>query len=439
MLAFPDSTYEADGIAYACTPEYYGDGYYNGAWGNCDELGDIVLTVDTDGLPPNIDSNDPSSGTAGDSGTMYIYGENLTNSDGSAPSVSFWSDTSNNYSDEVQFNNVQVVDPEDITAQYSIQSGTQSDLGSVVVQTDGGTAYGPDFNISAATTTPATISSLDPPSWTANGQTFTLTIYGSGFGSSPSVSISDQNGCVQAGSAYNSDPNGTYTSVDVTISASCAANDTATVTLTANGSGACTGSCFSGTNQGSSPSGTASFQASIFNGNACPDAIIYNDSGSIKVPNVDQWVPAHLTGVGLFAAMQVVSTSGAPLNGSQITETVTPVQGSSTCTSPNLAPANICQSNGTLMVNSRGDPSWAAFAPQTQYAVTNQFWDAHITIDASSPQSFLAAGSPQCFVVCKQSYSCNNGAPIATFTITRTFSTSIVNGTPVTEVKVTKK
>jgi hypothetical protein len=244
---------------------------------------------------------------------------------------------------------------------------------------------------------------------------------------------------VQAGSAYNSDPNGTYTSVDVTISASCAANDTATVTLTANGSGACTGSCFSGTNQGSSPSGTASFQASIFNGNACPDAIIYNDSGSIKVPNVDQWVPAHLTGVGLFAAMQVVSTSGAPLNGSQITETVTPVQGSSTCTSPNLAPANICQSNGTLMVNSRGDPSWAAFAPQTQYAVTNQFWDAHITIDASSPQSFLAAGSPQCFVVCKQSYSCNNGAPIATFTITRTFSTSIVNGTPVTEVKVTKK
>ncbi len=112
--------------------------------------------------PPNIDSNDPSYGNPGDSGTMTIYGENLTNLDGSPGSISYWSDTlcvgpfyigsqeyctsTGDYTNYVTFGNA-LGNVETITVPYYIDPNAPEDLGSIVVQTGCGTAYGPDFNI----------------------------------------------------------------------------------------------------------------------------------------------------------------------------------------------------------------------------------------------------------------------------------------------------
>ena len=64
-------------------------------------------------------------------------------------------------------------------------------------------------------------------------------------------------------------------------------------------------------------------------------------------------------------------------------------------------------------------------------------YDFHTTTD---PTSLLnAPGAPSaCMIVCAQTYYCN-GNIIGTFTVTRAFSKGTIQGTPVTNVNVTKQ
>jgi hypothetical protein len=173
--------------------------------------------------------------------------------------VYFQSDT-NSSTNEIQFDSVQVGNQGQngqnmtVTANYSIPYGTPEDLGSITVETDGGTGYGPDFNI--APLSPATIYSLSPPSWTANGLPFQLTISGANFGNSPSISISP--GDITY-SNVNSPDTGTITAT-VTVPTSENSSQ-ATVTVNPSVSG-CTGNCIASTNP-TNPTGQAQAQASI--------------------------------------------------------------------------------------------------------------------------------------------------------------------------------
>jgi hypothetical protein len=72
---------------------------------------------------------------------------------------------------------------------------------------------------------------------------------------------------------------------------------------------------------------------------------------------------------------------------------------------------------------------------QTFPAATNTFYDQHASTSASS--ALDAAGINSCSSSCKQVYSCG-GTPIGTFTINRSFTKGTIQGTPVTNVTVTK-
>jgi hypothetical protein len=98
------------------------------------------------------------------------------------------------------------------------------------VVTDGGTSNDTNFYIGDA---PATITSLSPSSWTA-GTSFTLTITGTGFGTSPTVSITDPNNAVSTGN-FTSSPDGTTIQISVSVSASAPLGDVASVVVTPGG------------------------------------------------------------------------------------------------------------------------------------------------------------------------------------------------------------
>jgi hypothetical protein len=180
-VAIPDQKYTAEGVTSFCV-----GGFYNGLsmdeGANCEVLGDLGAEVDTGAGQPNIDSTNPSYGTVGDNNvSMSIYGENLLNSNGSPPNISYSGDSNAG----ITFSNIQANGTGEVDLTYSIASSASSSLIDILLYTDGGTAMGPDFNIGYPD---ASISGISPSAWQA-GQTTPISITGSNFGSNPSVTL----------------------------------------------------------------------------------------------------------------------------------------------------------------------------------------------------------------------------------------------------------
>ena len=118
--------------------------------------------------------------------------------------------------------------------------------------------------ISAPLLPDASIASISPGSpWPPNSN-FTVEIDGSNFGSSPSVSVSDSYGLVSASGAYNSDPGGTYTFIDVQTG-NVSATDDVTITLYPSASNGCQYNCFYPVGGGSGGgNGAASANAQVY-------------------------------------------------------------------------------------------------------------------------------------------------------------------------------
>jgi hypothetical protein len=123
------------------------------------------------------------------------------------------------------------------------------------VITDAGTSNDTNFTIGDA---PATITSLNPSTWTA-GTSFTLTITGTGFGSNPTVSITDPNNAVSTGN-FTSSPDGTSIQIGVTVNGNDPSDEVATVTVNPAGliNGAQGFTCVC-----NNPTGSAMVQAAI--------------------------------------------------------------------------------------------------------------------------------------------------------------------------------
>jgi hypothetical protein len=69
-------------------------------------------------------------------------------------------------------------------------------------------------------------------------------------------------------------------------------------------------------------------------------------------------------------------------------------------------------------------------------ATPNAFWDEHAIASSSSLLDYYGATS--CKIVCNQQYSCNS-TQLGAFTLTFNFTKGTINGTPVTNVTVTKQ
>lgn len=178
------NTYQVSAAGQSCLSGFdmWGDYEYG-----CSDVDDISLSLYAGPAAPNIDSSDPSGGTVGDSRvSITIYGENLTNLDGSAASLGF------SPSGQVSFDNVAVVDSGTLSATYSIDCSVTPVLGAITAQTDGGSGQGPDFTVNAGsscTTVPSATVTIDPTNWQAGWTNKPVTISGSNWGGNPTASV----------------------------------------------------------------------------------------------------------------------------------------------------------------------------------------------------------------------------------------------------------
>jgi hypothetical protein len=165
-----------------------------------------------------------------------IYGENLTNSDGSAAGLGFWPNG------QVSFDNVTVVNSGQLSATYSIDSSVSAVLGAITAQTDGGTAMGPDFEIDAAPAqAPQATVNIDPANWQAGWTNQPVTISGSNWGGSPSASVDVSDITLNVSPDSSGNLSGTVT---------IPSTETATqVDVTVSFGSGCTGNCYTSTGQ----------------------------------------------------------------------------------------------------------------------------------------------------------------------------------------------
>lgn len=368
----PGQTYNIDGYGDYCTStvdtQSYGysegfasdgSGYGNGQY--CANEGLYNFPITAAPAAPNIDSSAPSSATAGDNNvTINIYGENLTNSDGSPASLGFWPNG------QVTFNNVQAINSGQLTATYSIDPSVTPVLGGISVQTDGGTSYGPDFEIDAAPVATVTVS---PATWQA-GTTQSITISGSNWGANPVATIDVSDIALNVGP----DPAG---SGNLTGTVTVPANETATtadITVSFSGSG-CTGNCYTNSNGQNSTSPQPGSASASINPATCPQTITLDQSQLIQMPLTPK-VPGWLTGIGILTPMQL-GPNGTDYTNAQVTENVSTVSNSCNVNPTNTVFGNPCISQvGAFKVGSGGtgiDNITPALATQ------NVIWDQHYT------------------------------------------------------------
>ena len=158
--------------------------------------------------------------------------------------------------------------------------------------------------------------------------------------------------------------------------------------------------------------------------NVCPSS---TSIGSTTAESLSNVLATYKTGLG---AVVGVNFSPAAPDGLIITETLS--NGTNTC--PQGFPTNVCTPNGNLNTASLSVGTAGTATDGTRLAATpNTMWDEHVVASASS---LLGSSGKQCSIQCSQQYSCG-GAVIGNYTITYTFSTGTINGTPVTNVKAT--
>ena len=146
--------------------------------------------------------------------------------------------------------------------------------------------------------------------------------------------------------------------------------------------------------------------------------------------------PSFLTGIGIVVANQVsppTNSIGSNWDKTAIVESFSLTEGYSTC--PENLFAKRCVAGQPFVV---GQPGGIEFPKEVLDfdALDNIFYDKHISTNAHSALS--TPGAPgQCTVVCYQTYSCGKTA-IGKFKIVKQYNLGVINGTPVTNVTVTK-
>jgi len=168
---------------------------------------------------------------------------------------------------------------------------------------------------------------------------------------------------------------------------------------------------------------------------SCPTSVTLSSTTQLSLTAN---FPQYKTGIGILTAMQV-NPSTQPdgttnWNGTQIQEYVSVNSGSNTC--PSNVP--VCsQSGNPLTVGAGGNPGDTTFgAPFPPTA--NVFWDEHVRTDGTSLLNASGVTQTSCAMSCSQTYKCN-GIIIGTFTINYSLSRGTIQGTPVTNVSVTKQ
>ncbi|HEY6763158.1 MAG TPA: hypothetical protein VI386_00165, partial [Candidatus Sulfotelmatobacter sp.] len=158
--------------------------------------------------------------------------------------------------------------------------------------------------------------------------------------------------------------------------------------------------------------------------NVCPSS---TSVGSTTTESLAKVFPTYKTGLGVVVGIQL---SPAAPTGLIVTETLS--NGSNTC--PQGFPTNVCTTNGNLNTGSLSVGTAGVATDGTPLtAAPNTMWDEHIVASSSS---LLGTSGQQCSIQCSQQYSCG-GTVIGSYTITYTFKTGTISGTPVTNVTAT--
>jgi hypothetical protein len=164
--------------------------------------------------------------------------------------------------------------------------------------------------------------------------------------------------------------------------------------------------------------------------NPCPDSVTLVQPPAYSINLINQVRLGARTVGGIVVRMQISSPKGIDFDGNNnITEVLVPVPGSD-C--PSNFP-NACTGGGVFTIGAN------EFLEEDSVPLPGQsgtFLDKHVSSDT---RNFLAEAKLQmCTQVCTQTYMCN-GAPIGTFTITRSFKAETIEGVNVTHVYVTKQ
>jgi len=155
--------------------------------------------------------------------------------------------------------------------------------------------------------------------------------------------------------------------------------------------------------------------------NVCPTS---SSVGSVTAESLAKVLSTYQTGVGGFLKIQL--SPSAP-TGLIVTETLSPL--SNGC--PNNFPTNVCTTNGNLNTASMSVGTAGTALDGTPLPATpNVIWDEHAV---AVPSNLLGSSGKSCSIQCSQQISCG-GVVIGNYTITYSFSTGTINGTPVTNV-----
>jgi hypothetical protein len=145
--------------------------------------------------------------------------------------------------------------------------------------------------------------------------------------------------------------------------------------------------------------------------------------------------PTMLTGLGAMASIQA-NPATSNWDGVQVTETVGLTNSANQC-SGNVAA--VCTSEGNtvgIFGQAFQNPLGNGQVDGVPFPAThNIFYDVHVQRGSTS---LLAPGAASCTVACSQTWSCG-GKQIGSFTITHTFSSDTIQGTPVTRVTVAEQ
>ncbi len=157
----------------------------------------------------------------------------------------------------------------------------------------------------------------------------------------------------------------------------------------------------------------------------CPSSVSIS---SRRTYSLSSYFPEFLTGVGIVADMSV-SPDGPDRDGVEVTESFK--------LQSNSCPSNIptCEglSGQTFTIGTGGTTAWHV----NLLSQRNVFYDQHATL---GNYSMLQPADPNsCSYTCTQTYSCGGVTLNGSFTVTHTFSKSVIGSTRVTNVTVSKQ
>lgn len=244
--------YSADGSSYYDNPDYFDPGNDGGPTdpsgssfsegGGPEYIETEYLYLGTTGVQissaqPSINSISPNIGSTGTSGTITVKGNNLVDpfTGSASPSITgsgvTLTPSSSSTGTQVNLN-------------YSIDQGAATGNRSLTLQDRFGTSNAETFTVAYP---PAVVTSISPSTWTA-GQTTSVTITGTGFGTAPTISVTGSGVALTLNSAS---PDGTTIHATATVSAT-ASLQSVTVQVTPG----YTGNSFTCNCQGQPPDGT---------------------------------------------------------------------------------------------------------------------------------------------------------------------------------------